>query len=101
MKPSLRTATQQPVFRAPESDAGCASEQARIRDSVKAKKSDLRNGLTRRQRTFVLEKLVGLNDKDDARQATNAVIGMMGADIHIPELEVPSWAGTGGGFVNW
>jgi len=36
---------------------------------VKAKRSDLRNGLTRRQRTFVLEKLVGLNDKDAALSA--------------------------------
>ena len=36
---------------------------------VKAKRSDLRNGLTRRQRTFILEKLVGLNDKDAALSA--------------------------------
>jgi hypothetical protein len=66
MKLSLRTATQQPVFRALESDASSPFEQARIQDFVKAKRSDLRNGLTRRQRTFVLEKLVGLNDKDAA-----------------------------------
>ena len=36
---------------------------------VKAKRSDLRNGLTRRQRTFIMEKLVGLNDKDAALAA--------------------------------
>jgi len=36
---------------------------------VKAKRSDLLNGLTRRQRTFILEKLVGLNDKDAALSA--------------------------------
>ncbi len=30
---------------------------------------DLRNGLNRRQRTFLLEKLVGLNDKDAALAA--------------------------------
>jgi hypothetical protein len=69
MKLSLRTATQQSVFRVPESDASSASEQARMQDFVKAKRSDLRNGLTRRQRTFVLEKLVGLNDKDAALSA--------------------------------
>jgi hypothetical protein len=69
MKLSLRTATEQPAFRAPESDASSASEQARMQDFVKTKRSDLRNGLTRRQRTFVLEKLVGLNDKDAAPSA--------------------------------
>jgi len=69
MKSSLRIATQQPVFRAPESDASSTSEQARIQDLVKTKRSNLRNGLTPRQRTFVLEKLVGLNDKDAALSA--------------------------------
>src|ERR1700719_3162642 len=53
MKLSLRTATQQPVFRALESDASSASEQARIQDFVKAKRSDLRNGLTRRAKLTV------------------------------------------------
>lgn len=52
MKLSLGTATQQHVFRAPESDASSASEQARVQDFVKAKRSDLRNGLTRRQRNI-------------------------------------------------
>src|ERR1700732_905384 len=61
---SLVTARQQRVFRASRSDEGSAWQQARIRRFVDAKRSDLRNGLTRRQRTFVLEKLVGLNDKD-------------------------------------
>jgi hypothetical protein len=64
MRLSLRTTRQQSVFRASESDAITASEQAKIQQFVKAKSSDLRNGLTPRQRTFVLEKLVGLNDKD-------------------------------------
>ena len=36
---------------------------------MEAKRSELRNGLTRRQRTFILEKLVGLNDKDAALSA--------------------------------
>jgi hypothetical protein len=66
MKLSLLTATRHPAFRDSESDEVCASEQANMQEFVKAKKSDLRNGLTRRQRTFILEKLVGLNDKDAA-----------------------------------
>jgi hypothetical protein len=40
-----------------------------MRQFVEATRSDLRNGLTGRQRTFVLEKLVGLNDKDAALSA--------------------------------
>jgi phage terminase small subunit len=36
---------------------------------VDAKRSELRNGLTRRQRIFVLEKLAGLNDRDAALAA--------------------------------
>jgi len=41
----------------------------RCRESLNTKRSDLRNGLTRRQRVFVLEKLAGLNDKDAALAA--------------------------------
>ena len=66
---TLVTARQQPVFRASKSDESSASEQSQIQVFVEAKRSDLRNGLTRRQRTFVLEKLVGLNDKDAALAA--------------------------------
>jgi hypothetical protein len=66
---SLLTARQQRVFRASKSDAISACEQDRIRQFVEAKRSDLQNGLTRRQRTFILEKLVGLNDKDAALAA--------------------------------
>jgi hypothetical protein len=69
MKLSLLTATQYQAFRDSESDEVCASEQANEQRFVEAKRSDLRNGLTRRQRTFVLEKLVGLNDKDAALAA--------------------------------
>ena len=36
---------------------------------VKTKKLGLRNGLSRKQRIFILEKLVGLNDKDAALPA--------------------------------
>src|SRR5215472_17040262 len=63
---SLRTARHQRIFGAAKSDEGSDCEQARIQRFVEAKRSDLRNGLTRRQRTFILEKLVGLNDKDAA-----------------------------------
>jgi hypothetical protein len=66
---SLVTARQQRVFRTSKSDERSACEQARIRRFVDAKRSDLRDGLTRRQRTFILEKLVGLNDKDAALAA--------------------------------
>src|SRR5580704_2464266 len=69
MKPSLLTAIQHPAFRDSESDGTCASEQANMQELLRAKRSDLRNGLTRRQRTFILEKLVGLNDKDAALAA--------------------------------
>jgi hypothetical protein len=66
---SLLTARQQGVFGASRSDESSASEQAEIQVFVEAKRSDLRNGLTRRQRVFILEKLVGLNDKDAALAA--------------------------------
>jgi len=69
MKLALLSAIQYRAFRDSKSDGTCASEQANMQEFVKAKRSDLRNGLTRRQRTFVLEKLVGLNDKDAALAA--------------------------------
>lgn len=69
MKLSLLAAIQHPAFRDSESDETTGSEQANMREFVKTKRSELRNGLTRRQRTFILEKLVGLNDKDAALSA--------------------------------
>jgi hypothetical protein len=69
MKPPLLTATQHPAFSDSESDETTAAETVHTQEFVEAKTSDLRNGLTRRQRTFVLEKLVGLNDKDAALSA--------------------------------
>lgn len=69
MKLSLLTATHHPAFQDSESDETTASKQAEMQEFVKAKRSELRNGLTRRQRTFILEKLVGLNDKDAALAA--------------------------------
>jgi hypothetical protein len=52
-----------------ESDGISVAEAGETEESVKGKRSDLRNGLTRRQRIFVLEKLVGLSDKDAALAA--------------------------------
>lgn len=66
MTRSLLAAKQHPAFRDSELDETAASEQASMQEFVEAKRSDLRNGLTRRQRTFILEKLVGLNDRDAA-----------------------------------
>jgi hypothetical protein len=66
MKLLLLSAMPRRVFHDSESDEITASEQANIQEFVKAKRLDLRNGLTHRQRTFILEKLVGLNDKDAA-----------------------------------
>jgi hypothetical protein len=53
----------------PESDGITVAEAGETEESVNGKRSDLRNGLTRRQRIFVLEKLVGLSDKDAALAA--------------------------------
>jgi hypothetical protein len=38
-------------------------------DVATARRSDILHGLTREERTFILEKLVGLNDKDAALAA--------------------------------
>lgn len=35
-----------------------------MQEFLEAKRSDLRNGLTRRQRIFILEKFVGLNGQN-------------------------------------
>src|SRR3984885_34064 len=69
MKLSLLSAMPHRAFQDSKSDEISASQQANMQEFVEAKRSELRNGLTRRQRTFVLEKLVGLNDKDAALSA--------------------------------
>jgi hypothetical protein len=63
---SARKQHEQPDSR---SDVDIACEQAVEQGIVKAKRSDLRNGLTCRQRMFILEKLVGRSDKDAALSA--------------------------------
>jgi len=53
MRLSLRTTRQQRVFGASRSDDVGACKQAQIQVLVKAKRSDLRNGLTYCQRVFL------------------------------------------------
>jgi hypothetical protein len=53
MKLSLLSAMPHRAFQDSESDEIAASEQADMQEFVEAKRSDLRNGLTRRQRTFI------------------------------------------------
>src|SRR5260370_22952366 len=60
------TAREQPISQNSESDVLNRSEQRMHQRLLEWKRSDLRNGLTARQRIFILEKLVGLNDKDAA-----------------------------------
>ena len=52
-----------------ESDGIGVAQAEETEESLNAKRSDVRNGLTRRQRIFLLEKLVGLSDKDAALAA--------------------------------
>jgi hypothetical protein len=86
---SLRTASIHRIISDERSDHDYASEQAdiqgisddgrldekevvsgpRLERFVRLKRRELRNGLTRRQRIFLLEKLVGLNDRDTALAA--------------------------------
>jgi hypothetical protein len=66
---SLLTAEEQRSLQDLRSEAPAASEQARQQAWVDTKRAELRDGLTRRQRIFVLEKLVGQSDKDAALAA--------------------------------
>ena len=43
------------------SDAAVALEHGKKQAKVKKRRSEIRNGLTQRQRAFILEKLVGQN----------------------------------------
>jgi hypothetical protein len=70
---TLRTGIHQPIFRGSESDAAKRSEQRELSGLLECRRSELRNGLTARQRGFILEKLVGLNDKDAALAAGYSV----------------------------
>jgi hypothetical protein len=65
----LRAGNPQPVSRDLESDAESRSQQQENSCFLDYKRSELRNGLTARQRVFILEKLVGLSDKDAALAA--------------------------------
>jgi hypothetical protein len=52
-----------------ESDGIGVAQAEETEESLNAKRSAVRNGLTRRQRIFLLEKLVGLSGKDAALAA--------------------------------
>jgi hypothetical protein len=67
--PSLVTAMRTARPEDLTSDGVDTSEQATEQPDVDAKRVELRNGLTRRQRIFILEKIVGLNDKNAALAA--------------------------------
>jgi phage terminase small subunit len=49
-----------------ESDENAFEKRLKDQERARQRRSDLLNGLTRRQRHFVLEKLLGHNDKDAA-----------------------------------
>ena len=70
---ALLATLQHPILENWKSGTVPASKPNRKHQMAKAKRSALPNGLTRRQRTFVLEKLLGLNDKDAALAAGNSL----------------------------
>jgi hypothetical protein len=82
MKLSLLAATQHPAFRDSESDETTASEQGNMQEFVEAKRSDLRNGLTRRQRTFILAQ------GDDFRTFLGDFVAAL------PQIEFPGGVST-------
>jgi hypothetical protein len=67
--PSLLAAEEQRLLQDLTSDAAMASEKTSKQEWVDIKRSILRNGLTDRELIFILEKLVGLNDKNAALAA--------------------------------
>jgi hypothetical protein len=69
MKITVRTLWKKPIFTVPKSDEISAPKPRKSKKWVETKRSNLRNGLTCRQRGFVLEKLLGLNDRDAALAA--------------------------------
>jgi len=66
MLDSLRTAVEQRVSREFASDIFEPSESLSPEESLEQRRSELRNGLTDKQRLFLFGKLSGLNDKDAA-----------------------------------
>ena len=64
-----RAARKQRISRLQRSDEIAVAKDRKVGMALKAKRSDLRNGLTRRQRIFILEKIAGLSDRDAALAA--------------------------------
>src|SRR6266849_5474736 len=73
MLESLRTAVEQRVSREFASDVFQPSKPLTPEEELEARRSELRNGLTDRQRLFLFGKLSGLNDKDAAIAAGYSV----------------------------
>ena len=69
----LRTARIQPGLKGLESDDFASFELPTPESELKKRRSDLRNGLTDKQRLFLFGKLGGLNDKDAALAAGYSV----------------------------
>jgi hypothetical protein len=69
MLASLRTALEQEIVREFGSDVSEPFEPLNAEETLKMRRSELRNGLTEMQRLFLFGKLGGLNDKDAALAA--------------------------------
>jgi len=70
---SLRTSIEQRVSREFEADIFELCKPLSPEESLKQRRSELRNGLTDMQRLFLFGKLSGLNDKDAAIAAGYSV----------------------------
>jgi len=70
---TLRTALEQRLLREFESDTFEPSKPLSPDEELEAQRSELRKGLTDRQRLFLFGKLSGLNDKDAAIAAGYSV----------------------------
>jgi hypothetical protein len=62
----LRTGDEYLVYSRLESDEDAGERRFRAEETARLRRSELLNGLTRRQRHFLLEKLCGHSDKDAA-----------------------------------
>src|SRR5580704_14422139 len=66
MQRALLSTLKQPIYASLELDENAAEERLHEQKAAEQRKSELLNGLTRRQRHFLLEKLMGHCDKDAA-----------------------------------
>ena len=70
---SLLAARIQPIYKKIRSDDFASFELPNPETELEKRRSDLRNGLTDKQRLFLFGKLSGLNDKDAALAAGYSV----------------------------